>query len=89
MVHTVPTVVPCVHRVVDSFTLLITELQERGLCAEERDSLPLRIFLSSQGNGPLKAKKPATERTCAQGMPESLNPSKDDPRPPLRSWPAF
>jgi len=91
MVHTVDLTVLLVLAVtaVHSFTLLVTGLRERGLLEGERSSLHLRIFSYPGRNRRIRAKKPATESTSAQGATECLNPSRSDVRPPLRLEAAF
>ena len=64
------------------FTLLIRMSKREGFLRRESSLFPLRINLLPQGNLYIRAKKPATESTVAQGRQESFNPSKSDTKPP-------
>ena len=62
---------------------------ERASCLRKEGFLTSGINHPQGGNGPIMAKKPATESTCAQGTAKPLNPSATVLKPPLRLQPAL
>ena len=76
---------PGIHRSLGECALLAERLKKRGKVSRETFLLTLRINLLPARKPPKRAKKPATERTFAQGTTESPNLSFRRVKLPSRS----
>ena len=68
--------------------LLLVSSTRVGMSLRKVSLLTLRINLLPRGNRYITSKKPATERTSAQGTGEYANPSRSDRKPPEVLQPA-